>query len=499
MISRWSGLNHSVRAVASPLMDKRIRLGRDRCQEFFAARAASQTALAEFDSSRPQEAKVNVNRSLSSSQFAAILCSFGYVDALRVARCVGFIATLLILWVSLRPFPDLSDPGTGDGDKGQLAATYITLAILSVVMVMLTAFRHAKAWRSLVTPMCVILFCWLFINTVFSHDFGMSSQRLVLSCSVIALAASLLLLPDSQEELDRWLSAGALIFLAVCYLGILLAPALSKHTARDLFESHLAGDWRGPFGHKNVAAPVMAMLIFVGLYLVSRKAAISGVVIVLLSAIFLISTGGKSATALCIFTLVLSAAVVAVGNPVLRACLAFAPLLCLNLLTVGSVFSESFADILKLMPFDTTFTGRTDVWEFAISSLSLHPLLGYGFAAFWGTASIEKLVQDDQIEWAASASHSHNGYLDSALTLGYPGLALIIVIFVVAPLMNFSIATRSGNNEPLARLFLRFWLFGIYLSSMESFLLDRSDPIWFMFLVSVFGLHYLARFRLTPD
>jgi O-antigen ligase len=442
---------------------------------------------------------VNMNRPLSFSRFPAIMYPFGYVDALRVARCVGFIATLLILWVSLRPFPDLSDPGFADGDKGQLAATYITLAILSVVIVMLTAFRHAEAWRSLVMPMSLILCCWLCINTVFSQDLGMSSQRLVLSCSVIALAASLLLLPDSQAELDRWLSAGALIFLAVCYLGVLLAPSLSMHTARDMFESHLAGDWRGPFGHKNVAAPIMAMLIFVGLYLAGRKAVISGVAIGLLSAVFLISTGGKSATALCIFTFVLSAAIVAVNNPLFRACLAFAPLLCLNLLTVGSVFSEKFADILKLMPFDTTFTGRTDVWEFAISSLALHPMLGYGFAAFWGTASIEKLVQNDQIEWAAGASHSHNGYLDSALTLGYPGLALIIVIFVVAPLMNFSIATRSGNDEPLAKLFLRFWLFGIYLSSMESFLLDRTDPIWFMFLVSVFGLHYLARFRLTSD
>jgi len=30
---------------------------------------------------------------------------------------------------------------------------------------------------------------------------------------------------------------------------------------------------------------------------------------------------------------------------------------------------------------------------------------------------------------------------------------------------------------------------------MESFLLDRADPIWFTFLVGVFGLHYIARFR----
>ena len=44
-------------------------------------------------------------------------------------------------------------------------------------------------------------------------------------------------------------------------------------------------------------------------------------------------------------------------------------------------------------------------------------------------------------------------------------------------------------------LLLRIWLFGLYLSSMESFFLDRADPMWFTFLIAVFGLHYLARFR----
>jgi hypothetical protein len=34
---------------------------------------------------------------------------------------------------------------------------------------------------------------------------------------------------------------------------------------------------------------------------------------------------------------------------------------------------------------------------------------------------------------------------------------------------------------------------------MESFLLDRADPIWFTFLVAIFGLHYIARFRLMSE
>jgi hypothetical protein len=62
-------------------------------------------------------------------------------------------------------------------------------------------------------------------------------------------------------------------------------------------------------------------------------------------------------------------------------------------------------------------------------------------------------------------------------------------------LRNFQQAEEGGNDGPLAMALLRIWLFGLYLSAMESFFLDRSDPLWFTFLMAMFGLHYLARFR----
>ena len=79
--------------------------------------------------------------------------------------------------------------------------------------------------------------------------------------------------------------------------------------------------------------------------------------------------------------------------------------------------------------------------------------------------------------------------------MGLPGLALLIAVLVILPLRDFHAADRGGNNGPLTLAFLRLWLFGIYLAAFESFFLDRADPIWFTFLIAVFGLHYLARFR----
>ena len=118
---------------------------------------------------------------------------------------------------------------------------------------------------------------------------------------------------------------------------------------------------------------------------------------------------------------------------------------------------------------------------------------GYGFEAFWGTDAIRNVPEG--MEWAEYASHSHNGYLDTALSMGLPGLALLIVVLVIVPLRNFHSADSFGNGGPLTMALLRIWLFGLYLSSLESFFLDRADPTWVTFLVAVFGLHYLARFR----
>jgi O-antigen ligase len=310
---------------------------------------------------------------------------------------------------------------------------------------------------------------------------------------VIAVTATLMLLPKSQDELMRWFSIAALLLLAVCYLGILLAPNLSIHLATDIQEPQLAGNWRGAFGHKNVAASVMAMLVFLGIYVVRSGAWISGAVIIALSSLFLLYSAGKSSLMLTFVVLALTSLTAVVRAYWLRAVMLLTPLLVLLLLGVGTIMSEGLAEIAKMLPLDSSFTGRTEIWEFSLQSLRLRLATGYGFEAFWGTDAIRNVPQG--MEWAEYASHSHNGYLDTALSMGLPGLTLLIVVLVIMPLRNFQAADRGGNNGPLTMALLRIWLFGLYLSSLESFFLDRADPTWFTFLIAVFGLHYLARFR----
>jgi O-antigen ligase len=435
-----------------------------------------------------------VSQFVTTSEFRAVVGELRRQQVMNIVRGVAFVGTLVLAWLTLHPFGDLSDMQIGDAGTGNEVTTYAAFGGLAVLTLALTMRDNMRGLASLLTPAFMLFAAWLCITVVLSLDPGTSIRRLALTACVIAVAATMMLLPRSQSELMRWFSFAALILLALCYLGLLLAPNLSIHLATDAQEPGLAGNWRGSFGHKNMAAAIMAMLLFLGIYIIRSGAWLSGVTIVSLASLFLLYSAGKSSLTLCFAALLLTSLTAVVRSFWARAIMLLTPLVLLNLLSVGTAMSEGLAEVAKLLPLDSSFTGRLDIWNFAVQSLQERLATGYGFASFWGSSSIQNLPEGK--EWAAYASHSHNGYLDTALGTGLPGLALLIVVLVIGPLKNFHKADLGGNNGPLTMALLRIWLFGLYLSSMESFFLDRSDPLWFTFLVAVFGLHYLARFRL---
>jgi O-antigen ligase len=429
----------------------------------------------------------------TTSEFGAVVGELRRQQVMDLVRGAVFIGALLLAWISLRPFVDLGNQQLKDTTTGNETLTYVVFAGVAALAFILAMRDDARGLLTLLTPANLLLAGWIAATVVLSLDPGTSIKRFALTACVIAVAASLMLLPKTQNELMRWFSIAALILLAVCYLGILLAPHLSIHLATDTQEPQLAGNWRGAFGHKNVAASVMAMLVFLGIYIVRSGGWLSGAVIIALSSLFLVYAAGKSSLALTFLVLVLTSLTTVVRGYWPRVVLLLTPLALLSLLGVGTVMSESLAAIARMLPLDSSFTGRTEIWTFALESIQLRLLTGFGFEAFWGTDAIRNVPQG--MEWAEYASHSHNSYLDTALSMGLPGLVLLIAVLVIIPLRNFQAADRGGNNGPLAMALLQIWLFGVYLSSLESFFLDRADPTWFTFLLAVFGLHYLARFR----
>jgi O-antigen ligase len=415
------------------------------------------------------------------------------LNALQAARCLIVVAALLLVLVTLDPFPDLRNPDVATVVGGRMALTYVSWGLLAAVAVLFVAATDAPALKSLVTPLHLCLVGWLLINIVFSESRGVSMQRFVLAASVTSIAILIPLLPPTQRSFNQCLGAAALALLVLCYLGVVLAPQYSIHTALDITEPQLAGDWRGSFGHKNVASPVMTILVYVGIYLSAVGSFVLGPAIAALAGLFLVFTGGKTSSVLCLAIYGLASLVYVTRSLWLKRMVCFVPLIVMNLLTVGSVMSPSLGAMTRLLPLDPTFTGRSEIWEFALAAVAEKPIIGHGYAAFWDDVTERQTAAGS--EWATSAAHSHNSYLDLAVTIGLPGLLLVVLVFVLAPLRNFQTVQAHNRSNALGKLFLTIWLFGLYFGTTETFLLERQNPVWFMFALAVAGLHFLARFQ----
>ncbi len=412
-------------------------------------------------------------------------------------RATAFVAALALAWITLQPFVDLGAEDALDLGDGRDTATYFAFAACAGVCLHLAALTDRRGLRRLANPAFVAMTVWVGISAATSQDVATSLKRAALCGFVAVVAATLPLLPRGRLHLATLLGVAACALLALSYFGVIFMPEYSVHQASDLGEPALAGDWRGVFGHKNLASAVFVFVAFVGIYVARAGRVVAGVAIASLSLLFVVFANGKSANLLWGPTLAVSLFATRYGAASAWRVAAIAPFAALNALGVGSVIFSPIGSLVASLPVDPTFTGRADIWRYALGKLAAHPFFGYGFDAFWNTESV-RFGTDNAAAWVAGAAHAHNGLVDVAMSMGVPGVALAIWAFVVQPLADIDKAVRNGADPALLTLLTQVWLFGLYISSLESFLFDRSDPIWFTFLFAVFGLRYVACFRTSP-
>jgi O-antigen ligase len=410
--------------------------------------------------------------------------------ASTVDTLCGLVATviLFVIFVTLNPFSDLgyADPS----QSGSEAPTYFVLLFLTIAAGLLLKSAGRFTLPILVTRANVALLAWLLaVGVVLSVEPSVSARRFVLASLTFLLAAMLPPLTRGLRHFTGLLLFTAAVVLILSYLGILLAPHLTIHQPGDLVEPELAGKWRGIYGHKNVAAGVMAVFIYTGWFAIRIGQPLAGSAVALAAFIFLIFSGGKSELAL-IFVVPMIAALVARARSIwLKAFLALTPLAMLNFLTIGAVVSTAAQAILRALSIDPTFTGRTDIWKYALTAIAEHPWRGHGFEAFWFSEALRHSLEG-KTKWLSQVATSHNSYIDVALTIGIPGLVLTLLAFLVQPLRDFDRALPSPENKVFAGYLLSLWLFALYSGTFEAFFFNRVAPMWFVLALAVCGLRY---------
>ena len=407
-------------------------------------------------------------------------------------RSVLVAAVFLSLWFSFHPFPALDEP-LEVTEAGNIA-NQLGYSTLFVLLAAWNLCHQPQRLLLLVRPVLLVTLFWFALSVATSWDPALSARRLAFACVTIGIAGMVLLVPKSPRHFADVLAVVVLIVLAACYLGVALVPQLSIHQASDAIEPELAGDWRGVFGHKNETSAVMVLFIFIGIFVARARSLGLGAIIVMLALPFLYFTHSKTAMAGLPLALIVSVIMARAAKPKNGIMVALGLLVVLNLLSIGSIYIPPIRAVVEAIMPDATFTGRTEIWKFAIDHVAQRPITGYGFATFWGTEQV--VYGMSGATWANTAAHAHNGFVDLALTIGIPGSALVTLWLIVLPLVDYYRAPDEPENTALKMLFLRICLFAAYESCFET-QFTQLGGLWLILIASAFGLRFLAVSRVS--
>lgn len=408
---------------------------------------------------------------------------------------VLFVVVFCYFWIGIAPFPNPNDSDllTAYGNTSNLINQLIVVAMSFVVLV--TFFQHpARNFVLRAYVPLLVIFLWLLVTAAFSDSPATALRRIVYAGLVCMCSSAVLLLPRNSVHFARMMGFCMLFAVGLSLIGVVLVPQRAIHQASDALEQMLAGDWRGHFGHKNVAAAAMVYAVFFGLYAVRTGFFKLGALLTLCAAVFLLNSGGKTSAAMLPAVIVAAWFFERIGP--LRIVVVAGGLLVMNVILMSAAVSPSIQALLTSMGIDPTFTDRASIWELALSAVASRPFTGYGLQSFWQT---DALVNGGKAAstWAVTAANAHNGYLDQLINGGVPLLILMVIWLVFLPCHHASLALRRKHDPALTRLFIRVWLFSLFFSCLENPFFSNNGPIWFTMLISVFGLRLQAHANLV--
>lgn len=388
-----------------------------------------------------------------------------------------FYVTFLYFTVGFSPYISLSS--TYQGSAMAAGSNLLNQLTAIILLFSFLAFMAKERSFSLVfSPRLLMaaVFGWFVFTSLMGEAPAFSLRRLAMCAIICVLAGGFLQLPRTERHFTTLLAACTLIILFLCYFGIIVLPSRSIHQASDALEPLLAGDWRGVFRHKNEAASVMAVLIIVGIYLCKRWSFIGGLSVLLLSLLFLVKSGGK--TALGLMPIIIATGWFILRWPRWRYPVVTLFLAVFALVTVGTTVDPVFSQMLTKLGLDASFTGRRDIWTVAIDYIRQSPLLGYGYQAFWRSDALMSSFTENNT-WATTAPDSHNGYFDLLLAGGVPGFGLVLMWIFLLPLHYLGKMDEATRNSPLTRLYVGVWLYVLLYGFLETLFLLSSGFVWF--------------------
>ena len=338
--------------------------------------------------------------------------------------------------------------------------------LAALAMVLTVAERRRLGRLDLFGGLLVAGFLgYLGLTAAWSLVPGTTLSRLSLHLLLLISLAPAVLLAERLDDILKPMVWVAMAVLVVNVLSIAVIPS-----SRIGFP--------GIYSHKNTLGANAVIAGLFALYAVSRadhRMRLAGFVALPFTALLLYLSQSKTSLGLLVLA-PLAAVVAALARRYLRIAL---PILMV-VLTVPAIFllgggvpGFDFRDLSMIISGDTTFTGRSELWTFALAHIAEKPWTGWGFQSFWGIgpASPAARMTDSFI---GVAPHAHNGYLDMLLQGGGVALALFLSILLMIAWWIDKVADRDGP----AGAFLAAVLFYIlWQNLLETDWLQGMTPL----------------------
>jgi len=403
---------------------------------------------------------------------------------------LSFIALLLLIFVGLNAFnppPEVSQfGGVAEASRGDVLRQIAYLGVAA--MIGLTALTRYGMETVRIVPMSMILLlAWCLASALWAPETSIVIRRAGLEVVVVvSLLVSVETLGAERAFLIwRWLLAAILL---VNFLSIPLI-ATARHGASEI-DPALVGNWRGLYGHKNMAGAVCALTAIAFLFSQNGRRNWIGICVALAACLFLAMTRSKSSAGFLVISCVCGLLYRLTWRDGLNRAIL---LVCGALLTTAlAVFVVLDADaIARVLEDPTEFTGRAEIWAAELRYIADHPLFGAGFGTFTDTRAASPLRDYVNGTWVAGVSHGHNGYLQVMVTIGGIGFILAMLALVVAPARR--LWTPDHTDHGLKSMLMAIFVFAVAHNFMESDFLEGDGVTWCTMLMTIAALNNLAK------
>jgi O-antigen ligase len=246
-----------------------------------------------------------------------------------------------------------------------------------------------------------------------------------------------------------------------------------------------SGHWSGILGHKNPFSFFMAQTVIWWLLHAVYSPKHRGISIaIVLTALFGLQKGGSGAGKVIFITLLCLWGYFGVLKK-LPPRLAF--LSVIIFMIIGLCLTFWVTENIKFIVVDTlnkdmTLTGRTDFWPQILAKIMHRPLLGYGVGGFWQPWRGSDNPAADIIVAKSlfRPQHSHNGFLELGVELGFLGLLLFVISLfsnIAKAIMHLSYTKQPEGGLPLLLL-----TYALMTNLTETGLLGVTI-VWFWYVV----------------